>query len=327
MNGSIKNSRTEPNARPAPYRSWSRKEASRIEQRALRRSVYGVVLVAVGSVAYGVYLESNVVVLNGIFSVLSLVAGGLRLLAAKLVVRPEDKRFPYGYSHVEPLVHTVNAFLVLVICVYSFINGIDGIRSGGNEVDATGVIWFAVVSAGVCLGFWAYEAVLARKIDSQLLRNDAKEWLMDFAFSMVTLVGFVVLPFLSEPYRALWGRYADPAMVAVMALVLVPIPLGILNRSIREVLLMADTDDALIGRVEAVMREVKAEHDIVEFVHHVVKTGRTYFVEIDIVVGPNFALQTVAEQDGLRQRIWTALEMPLDQAWLSIGLTTDPRWV
>ena len=250
MNGSIKNRRTEPNVRPAPHRSWSRKEASRIEQRALRRSVYGVVLVAVGSVAYGVYLESNVVVLNGIFSVLSLVAGGLRLLAAKLVVRPEDQRFPYGYSHVEPLVHTVNAFLVLVICVYSFINGLDGIRSGGNEVDATGVIWFAVVSAGVCLGFWAYEAVLARKIDSQLLRNDAKEWLMDFAFSMVTLVGFVVLPFLSEPYRALWGRYADPAMVAVMALVLVPIPLGILNRSIREVLLMADTDDALIRRVE-----------------------------------------------------------------------------
>lgn len=298
-----------------------------MEQQALRRSILGVVLVAVGSVAYGLYLESDVVILNGIFSVLSLVAGGLSLLAARLVVRPEDKRFPYGYSHVEPLVHTVNAFLVLVICVYSFINGVEGIREGGHEVDPAGVIWFSVVSAVVCLGFWGYEAALARKIGSQLLKNDAKEWLMDLAFSMVTLVGFAVLPFLPEPYREIWARYADPAMVAVMALVLVPIPIGILNRSLREVLLMADTDDALIRRVESVMAEVKAEHDIVKFLHHVVKTGRTYFVEIDIVVGPNFALQTVAEQDGLRNRIWSALEMPLDQAWLSICLTTDPRWV
>ena len=34
---------------------------------------------------------------------------------------------------------------------------------------------------------------------------------------------------------------------------------------------MVYTDDALIRRVEAVMREVKAQHDIVKFVHRVEK--------------------------------------------------------
>jgi predicted Co/Zn/Cd cation transporter (cation efflux family) len=62
-------------------------------------------------------------------------------------------------------------------------------------------------------------------------------------------------------------------------------------------------------------------------VHHVVKTGRTRFIEVDIVVGPNFALQTVAEQDRLRERIWRAVGLSLDEAWLSICLTGDPRWV
>lgn len=81
----------------------AKEEVSRIEQRTLKLSIYGVVLMAVGSVAYGLYLESDIVILNGIFSVLSLVAGGLRFLAAKLIVKPEDERFPYGYSHVEPL--------------------------------------------------------------------------------------------------------------------------------------------------------------------------------------------------------------------------------
>lgn len=305
----------------------SREEMSRREQRALTLSIYGVALVAVGSTAYGLHLESDVVILNGIFSLLSLVAGGLNLLAAKLVARPEDSRFPYGYSHVEPLVQSVNGCLVLIICLYSFLNGVEGIRAGGRAVDAEGVIWFGVVSAAICLGFWAYESALARRIDSGLLRNDAKEWLVDFGFSVVTLAGFAVLPFLGEPHRSAWARYADPVLVSVMALLLVPIPLGMLRHSLREVLLMTERNDALTGRLQAVLGRLQAELDIVRCVHHVVKSGRTYFVEIDIVVGPNFALQTIPEQDRLRERIWAAADLPLDRAWVSICLTADPRWV
>jgi predicted Co/Zn/Cd cation transporter (cation efflux family) len=101
----------------------------------------------------------------------------------------------------------------------------------------------------------------------------------------------------------------------------------VLRRSLREVLLMTDAGDEVARRLEAVMETVRAEHDIVRYVHHVVKTGRTRFIELDIVVGPNFALQAVAEQDRLRERIWRALGLSLDEAWLSICLTADPRWV
>jgi predicted Co/Zn/Cd cation transporter (cation efflux family) len=34
------------------------------------------------------------------------------------------------------LVLSVNGMLVLVICLYAFINGIEGLRAGGSEVDA-----------------------------------------------------------------------------------------------------------------------------------------------------------------------------------------------
>lgn len=302
-------------------------EASRIEQRTLRTSIWGVVVVAVGSVVWGLYLESDVVILNGVFSVLSLVAGGLSLLAAKLVIRPEDKRFPYGYSHVEPLVHTVNGFLVLVICLYSILMGIEGVRHGGHEVDAEGVVWFGVVSAAICLGYWLYGLWVARRIGSKLVRNDAREWGMDFGFSVVTLVGFALLPFLPEPYHGIWARYADPVMVAVLALLLLPMPIGVLRESLREVLLMATPDDALMQRLEAVTRSIGAERGVQRVIHHAVKSGRMYFIEVDIVVGEGFALQTVAQQDTLRTRIWQALQVSDDDAWLSVCVTTDPRWV
>lgn len=315
-------------AEPAAFRdALTADEANRVEQRALTLSIYGVLAVAVGSVGWGLAIESDVVILNGVFSFLSLISGGLSLVAARFVARPEDRRFPFGYAHVEPLVHTVNGAMVLLMCVYSFINGVEGVRSGGHETDVAGVLWFSLVTAAFCLAVGAYEWRLARRTGSRLLLNDAKEWLIDAAFSAVTFAGFAVLPFLAEPWRGAWARYADPAMVAVLALLLLPVPLGILRQSLREVLLMTDVDDELVGRVETVIAEVRAEHEVVRGVHHVVRTGRTAFVEIDFVVGPGFTAQTVAQQDALRERIRARLGLSLDDAWLSISFTEDPRWV
>ena len=105
------------------------------------------------------------------------------------------------------------------------------------------------------------------------------------------------------------------------------VPVIVQDSESREVLMMASDEDALVAKVDAVLREIAAEHDIVRAVHHVVRSGRTVFVEVDILVGPGFALQTVAQQDALRQRIWKATGLSMERAWLSIVLTADPRWV
>jgi cation diffusion facilitator family transporter len=305
----------------------TREQTSRIEQRTLKISIAAVFLVVVGSIGWGLHIESDVVILNGIFSVLSLISGGLSLLAAKLVARPEDSRFPFGYAHVEPLVLSANGLMVLVICVYAFVNGVEGVLAGGHEVSAMGVIAFGAVSGLLCLAMWAYGCRMARRTQSQILKDDAREWLVDFGFSLVTLLAFAVLFLLEEPWHSNWARYADPAMTSVMALLALPIPIAVLRRSMREVLLMNRAGDEVSQRLAAVLKELKAEHDIVSCTPHVVKTGRTYFVEVDIVVGPNFEAQTIAGQDRLRERIWQAIGKPLNEAWLSIAFTMDRRWV
>ena len=298
-----------------------------LEQGALRFSIAGVLAIAAGSMAWGLWIDSEVVILNGVLSLFSLVGAGLSLLAAKLVARPEDRRFPFGYSQVEPVVLTVNGFMLLVICVYAFINGVEGIRAGGREVDPGDVMWFGAVSGLVCLVVWVRQSRSARRLGSTLVMDDAREWLVDAGFSLATLVGFAVLPLLEEPLRGTWARYADPAMVSVLALAALPVPITALRRSLKEVLMMAREDDEVARRIDAVMAQIAAEHDVIRYVPHVVKNGRTYFIEIDIVVGPAFALQTVPQQDTLRARIWDAIGQPRDAAWLSVALTADPRWV
>jgi len=301
-------------------------KAARIEQRTLTLSLVGVAVLALCSLAWGLAIESDVVILNGIFSLVSLVGSVLYLVAARLVTRPADRRFQYGYAHVEPLVNGVNALLVLVICVYAFVNGVEGFRAGGDEVDAGSVVWFGALTAVVSLAIGGYEMRIARLTGSQLVRNDGREWLLDAAFSLVTLVGFAVLFVLPEPQRGLWAQYADSVLVMVLALAFLPVPITVLKRSAGELLHMASEDDAIAARVEAEMRSIRREHDVQSHSTHVAKIGRSHLVEVNIVVGPGFALQTVPAQDGLRERIWAAVGRPIHEAWLTINITADPRW-
>jgi predicted Co/Zn/Cd cation transporter (cation efflux family) len=187
-------------------------------------------------------------------------------------------------------------------------------------------VWFGALSGALCLAVGAYEWSVARRTGSQLLRNDAREWLIDAAFSLVTLAGFAVVWLLEDPWRTWWARHADSALVALLALLFMPVPLSVMWQTLRELLHMADADRELAERVAAVLREVAAEHDIASHTTHFAKVGRSSFIEVNIVAGPRFALQTVAQQDGLRERVWQALGLAPDRAWLSVIVTADPRW-
>src|SRR5690606_18465822 len=87
------------------------RESNHLEQRTLLLSLACVVTIAVGSLAWGMAIESDVVSLNGVFSLVSLIGSILYLTAARLVTRPADRRFQYGYAHVEPMVNGVNGLL------------------------------------------------------------------------------------------------------------------------------------------------------------------------------------------------------------------------
>lgn len=301
-------------------------ESSRIEQRTLLLSLLCVVVISLGSLAWGLAIESDVVILNGVFSLVSLIGSVLYLTAARLVARPADRRFQYGYAHVEPMVNSVNGMLVLVICIYAFINGVEGLRSGGSAVDAASVVWFGALSGIVSLAIGNYEIRMARRLGSQLLRNDGREWLMDAAFSLVTLAGFAVLFVLPEPQQGLWARHADSALVALLALLFLPVPLGVLQQNLREMLHMADEDEAISARVEAAMQAVRTEHDIASHTTHVAKVGRQHIIEVNVLVGPGFGAKHVSQLDELRERIWRAVDRPVETSWVNISFTADPRW-
>jgi len=114
--------------------------------------------------------------------------------------------------------------------------------------------------------------------------------------------------------------------VALLALLFLPVPLGVLRQNLREMLHMADEDDAISARVEAAMLAVRAEHDIASHTTHVAKVGRQHFIEVNVLVGPGFGSKPVSQLDELRERIWRAVDRPVETSWVNITFTADPRW-
>ena len=309
------------------YKKLTRQQSNRLEQRTLRISVLTIVGLAIAGIGYGLYIGSEAVMLDGFYALTSLVGSGLYLLAARIVEKPADRRFQYGYAHIEPLVNSFNNLILLVVCLYALFNGLEGLRIGGHMVDPGGVVVYSLLSAAVCAVVWAYETSVAKRTGSQLIRNDAREWMISMSFSLVTMLGFAMLWVLPEPLRSWWAHYADSAVLVLLALLLIPVPLKILYENMREVLQITNPDDVVARHVNAVMRDIAAVEDIADYSTHIAKTGRIHFIEINIVAGPNFRPQSVPELDRLRSRIWDAIGLPLEKAWLGIMFTADRRWI
>ncbi len=305
-------------------------ETALIEQRTLKHALIIVCFVAIGSLTYGIYIQSEIVILNGIFSLLSLISSYLSFLTSKLIARPADQKFQYGYWHIEPLMHCLSGLLMLIICSYALFNGVVQVLQGGEPVDAVGVLMFSIVSGIVCFSVWLYEQWVLKQINSQLIANDAKEWLSDFGFSAITFIGFIILPFLNEPYYTWWINYADSVMVVLMALIILPIPIQILYRNGKEVLLISDSKAQLNVIVDEIMKDITERYQLKSYSSHVVKSGRSYFIEINILVPDDFPYQSIADQDHLREQIWENIiqhyPLPLEISWFSVCMTAQAKW-
>ncbi|WP_233885387.1 cation diffusion facilitator family transporter [Paraburkholderia flagellata] len=297
-----------------------------VEQRTMKVSIYVVCLGFVANVGYGFFVQSDTLLLTAIFYLLNLVSSALGLLAATVISRPATTRFEYGYWFLEPLVNGINGLMMLLVCVYGFVNGIEGIRSGGHVVNARGVMLISVASCVICFAMVIYKKRAAAQINSKLLKTDGWKWIMKFAFSAATLLGFFVFSILPEGPHYLWARYIDSAMTAGLSLIFLFAPVKIVRTSFAELLHMSPEENNPRSEIEKALSKLERELGILRHHTHVVQAGRRNFVEVSVLVGAMSALSDLASQDRLRERIWETLSASPLENRLTVQITADPRW-
>jgi cation diffusion facilitator family transporter len=296
------------------------------EQRMLRLSIGVTIVVSAVGVLFGLLSGSLSILFDGVFAAIDAAMSGLALFVSRLVSGSNNnRRFQFGYWHIEPMVLAFNGGTLMLLCFYAFLNAVDSFLAGGRQLDFDWALIYAATVCVACVAMAIYEFGANRRIGSDFVRLDAQSWLMSACITLSLLIAFSIAWFLRDtPYRHL-TPYADPVVLAFLTLALVFVPIRTVRKALQEILLITPPD--LDAHVREVMQRVVAKYRFRTFTSYVAKVGRAQFIEIHIAVPSDMRLDSVVAVDAIRREIAEAIGDEGPQRWLTIDFTADPRWL
>ncbi|MBB5414553.1 cation diffusion facilitator family transporter [Paraburkholderia atlantica] len=300
-------------------------KATDLEQRILKQSLLCTVMIAGLGIAVGILSGSLAIIFDGMFSALDAAMCSLSLLVTRLLQQESSRRFQHGFWHIEPLVLVFNGSLLAVLCFYAFINAVKGLLDGGHELEFGWGVFYAVVVAAFCLVMFLRERRVNRVIDSELIGLDIKSWLMSACISSALLLAFSIAWLLERIGQGHLTPYIDPGVLALLTVVLIPMPIGTVIGAVKEVLLITPPD--LEHELRDLMQQLTADYGFVKHSHYATRVGRGLFVEVHIVLPEAMEHAGVRQLDQIRDRISRAIGESGPDRWLTVAFTRDPRWL
>lgn len=303
------------------------------EQGVLRLSIAGALLLALTAVVFGLLANSSLIIFDGIYGLIDVVMTWLSLLVARLIALSTNtdalqsrlnQRFTMGFWHLEPIVLGVSGTLMIGAALYALVNAVDALMSGGRHIALGPAMIFAALSllAEAALGVFVLRA--NRRIGSEFIALDAKNWMIAASMSACYLVAFLGGALVRGTAWDWIGPYIDPAILAFVCVLVMIAPLGTVRRALAGILLV--TPPELQAHVDAVARTIVARHGFVEHRSYVAQVGRGEQIELFFVVPADDPPRPLREWDQLRDEIGDALGEASPDRWLTIMFTTDREW-
>ena len=298
------------------------------EQFVLKVSMYSALILAIFGIAFGIWVKSMAVVFDGFVALVSVGLGALSVLTSRYIYKEDDEIFQYGYGRFEPMVNLFKSLILVFVCIYAFINALHSLLNGGYEVALGGDVVYSVCVFIFCAVLFAYTHFYTKRLGSDLIRVDNAEWRIDCVLYLGALVAFGAIwlfSFWEFEWQKHFAFYIDPALLALLSLMLIFTPLRIAVGNFKDLIMVAPLE--LDEKVTRIMEDLSVEFGFSDYDTHVAKSGRFYMVEVNILMQKNFQVKTLSEFDSIRERIEKALEIPSYKIWLSVSFTADKKWL
>ncbi len=295
---------------------------SKLEAGLLKGSIAATIFVAITGVVIGLLSGSMSIVFDGLFSSIDAVVGVVTLVVARLLASEGNHRFQYGYWHLEPLVLALNSSVLLLLCGYAFLNGVQGLMSGGHVLSFDIGLVYAGIVAAICFGMMFYLRYHNIRLESELIDVEVASWMTSGVITVALLLAFGgALLMKGTPWAPL-TPYVDPLVLTLLAPAVLPVPLRTARQAFTEIFLI--TSREMNSEIQAVAAAVVAEHGFTSFKSYAVEVGRARFIEIAFLVPANMKVGSVAEFDAIRHKIGDKLGGVGPELWLTIVFTSDP---
>ncbi|RJL20891.1 cation diffusion facilitator family transporter [Paracoccus siganidrum] len=302
------------------------------EQGVLRLSIIVTFVLALFGVGFGLWAGSFSIVFDGVYSLTDAVMTMVALLVSKLITQSLAERtrarlvrhFTMGFWHLEPMVLGLSGFLLIGAAVYALINAVGSLMTGGRELAFDLAIVYAVITLAGAVGMAILGTRANRTIGSNFVALDAKAWVISAALTAALLIAFV-FGWLIQGTALEWlSPYVDPAVLAIVCLVVIPMPIPTVRRALADILLVTPAD--LKRHVDRVAADIVARHGFLGYRAYVARVGRGRQIELYFIVPTGLPPRPLEAWDRLRDEIGQQIGGESPDRWLTIAFTTDLEW-
>ena len=266
-------------------------------------AIVGNAILAVLKLVIGFLSGSFAVIADGIDSVTDIGSSLVVLLAAKIISKPPNIRFPYGYKKADTIATKVLSFLIFFAgaqLAYSTLRIL--ITGAGMAIPSLLAIWVTLISmAGkVALALLLYRR--GKKVESPMLITNGRNMRNDILISLSVLISLLFSIYQQEPLVDRIIALAISAFIMIEAV-------RIFMKSNIDLMDGIDDTELYCQLFEAVKTVEGAHHP-----HRVRarKIGLYYMVNLDIEVEPSLTIQ---EAHLIAQRVEESLKAALPNVY------------
>lgn len=302
------------------------------EQAVLRLSIAMTFVVAAVGIGFGVASGSASIIFDGIYSLTDAVMTSVALLVSSLITQRLSERrqarlvqrFTMGFWHLEPMVLGLNGILLSGAAVYALVTAVGSLLTGGHPLQFGRAILYATVVLIVAIGMAIHNRHANRSIRSNFVALDVQGWTISAALTGALLAAFVFGWAIQGTALAPLSPYVDPAVLALVCMIVIPLPVPTIRRALADILLITPSD--MLAEVDAVAGDVVAQHGFLDHRAYVARVGRGRQIELYFIVPQGQPPRPLEEWDAIRDQIGEAIGGDITNRWLTIAFTTDPEW-
>jgi len=298
---------------------------SRDERRTLVASIVVTALDAALGIVVGLTINSSSIVFDGIYSVIDAAMTGLSVGVSLLLTRGSTRYFQFGFWQFEPMLVLLNSLVLALSCGYALLGALNDLFSIGRTVSFGPGAVYGIGAGLLALAMSVAIGTRAKRLESDLLLMDARNWFASGLVSVALGISFWIAPRMHGTRYDHLVPYLDPAVLATLSLLLLPLPLRACWRSVKDIIQVAPGD--LDEDVRDIARDIQKRYGFQDFSSYVAKMGRARFVDITFLAPDDLGPREVDFFDGIRREIAQRLEAEPPSHWLNIEFTSDEAWL
>jgi predicted Co/Zn/Cd cation transporter (cation efflux family) len=302
------------------------------EPSVLRLSIIVTFALAIFGVVFGLLTGSASIIFDGVYTLIDAIMTSFALIVAKLIAFSHNdagrarltRNFTMGFWHLEPIVLGLSGTLLVGTAGYGLIMAIGSLMEGGRHLDFDLALIFALVALVSAVGMIIYGRRANKRLHSSFIALDVKAWTISAAMTGALLLAFLTGWIIRGTALEWLSPYIDPAVLALVCLIVLPLPLPTIRDALADVLLV--TPPEMKKRIDDVASDAVQRHGFLSYRAYVARVGRGRQIEIYFIVRPGLPPRSLEAWDLIRDEVGEEVGGTGPDRWLTIAFTVKKEW-